>query len=96
MLLGPVLRWMIGNNSSNSQETEKHIFRTTVRFLSVLTGIWIAAGDTNNLFVGGFKNSCRLTDVDLNYLRTINQDFYILNSILLFKTKNLEQTCAQV
>jgi hypothetical protein len=51
---------------------------------------------TNNLFVGGFKNSCRLTDVNLNYLRTINQDFYILNSILLFKTKNLEQTCAQV
>jgi hypothetical protein len=24
---------------------------------------------TNNLFVGGFKNSCRLTDVNLNYFR---------------------------
>jgi len=72
------------------------IFRTTVRFLSIPTGIWIAAGATINLIVGGFNNSCRLTDVNLNNLRTINQDFYTLNSILLFKTKNLEQTEAQV
>jgi len=33
---------------------------------------------------------------NLNNLRTINQYFYILNSILLFKTKILEQTEAQV
>ncbi len=44
-------------------------------------------GATNNLFVGGFKNSCRLTDVNLNNLRTINQDFYILNSIFFFRPK---------
>ena len=54
------------------------------------------SGTTNNFFVGGFKNSCRLTDVNLDNLRTINQDLYILNSNLLFKTKNLEQACAQV
>jgi len=42
---------------------------------------------TNDLFAGGFKNSCRLTDVNLNNLRTINQDFYIPNSILLFNAK---------
>jgi hypothetical protein len=35
---------MFGTNSSISQETEKDIFRTTVRFFSVPTGIWIAAG----------------------------------------------------
>jgi hypothetical protein len=75
MLLGPVLRWMLGTNSSISQGTEKVIFRTTVRFLSVPTGIRIAAGDTNNLIVSGFKNRCRMTDVNLNNLRTINQDF---------------------
>jgi hypothetical protein len=64
------------------------IFRTTVRFLNIHTGIWIAAGATINLIVGGFNNSCRLTDVNLNNLRTINQDFYILNSILIFNAKN--------
>ena len=51
---------------------------------------------TNSLFVGGFKNSCRLTDANLKNLCAINQDFYILNSLLLFKTKNLEHSCAQV
>jgi len=35
---------MFGGNNSISQGTEKVISRTTVRFLSVLTGIWIAAG----------------------------------------------------
>jgi hypothetical protein len=35
---------MFGDNSSISQGTEKDIFRTTVRFLSMPTGIWIAAG----------------------------------------------------
>jgi hypothetical protein len=34
--------------------------------------------------------------VDWNNLRTINQDSYILNSIFLLKTENLEQTEAQV
>jgi hypothetical protein len=70
---------MLGNNSSISQGTEKDIFRTTVRFLSVPTGIWIAAEVTDILIVGGFKNNCRSTDVNLNYLRTINQDLYIPN-----------------
>ncbi len=42
---------------------------------------------TNNLFVGGFKNSCRLTDVNLNNLRTINHNFCILNSIFFFRLK---------
>ncbi len=46
---------------------------------------------TDNLFVGGFKNSCRLTDVNLNYLCTMNQDFYNLNSIFFFKPKFLTQ-----
>ncbi len=46
---------------------------------------------TNNLFVGGFKNSSRLTDVNLNYLRTINNEFYILNSIFLFRSKILNK-----
>ena len=78
---------MLGDNRSNSQGTEKVIFRTTVRFLSVLTGIMDRCGATNNLFVGGFKNGCRLTDVNLNYLRTINQDFWILNSIFFFRSK---------
>ena len=51
---------------------------------------------TNDLFVGGFKNSCRSTDVNLNNLRTVNQDFYILNSILLFKAKKIDPRNAQV
>ncbi len=34
--------------------------------------------------------------VNLNNLHILNRDLYILNSILLFKTKNLEQTCARV
>ncbi len=45
---------------------------------------------TNNLFVGGFKNICLLSDVNLNNSRIINQDFCILKSILLFKTKNFD------
>ena len=51
---------------------------------------------TNNLFVGGFKNRCRMTDVNLNNFCTINQDSPISNSNPLFRTKKLEQTCAQV
>ncbi len=46
---------------------------------------------TDNLIVVAFKNSCRLTDVILNNLRTINLDFYILNSIFVFKPKILTQ-----
>ena len=46
---------------------------------------------TNSLFVGGFKNSCRLTDANLKNLRTINQDFYTLNSIFFFRLKILTQ-----
>jgi hypothetical protein len=53
-------------------------------------------GATNNLIVGGFKNSCRLTDVNLNYLRIINQDSPIINSIPIFKTKNFGPRNAQV
>ena len=44
-----------------------------------------------------FTSFSLFCNVNVNNLRTTkNQDFYILNSILLFKTKNLEQTCAQV
>ena len=48
-------------------------------------------GVTNNFFVGGFKDRCRLTDMISNYLRTINRDFYILNSIFFSKPKFLTQ-----
>jgi hypothetical protein len=65
-------------------------------FLNIPIDIMDRCSVPNSLSVGDFKNSCRLTDVDLNNLRTINQDFLILNSILLFKTKNLEHACAQV
>ena len=51
---------------------------------------------TNSLFVGGLKNSCRLTDANLKNLCAINQELCFLNSFLLFKTKNLEHSCAQV
>ena len=47
--------------------------------------------DSRDLFVGGFKNSCRLTDVNLNYLRPINQDSPIPNSNPLFTPKFLTQ-----
>jgi replication initiation and membrane attachment protein DnaB len=76
--------------------TEKVIFRTTVRFLSVATGIMDRCRVTNRLFASGFKNRCRLTDMNLNNLRTINQNIYILNSILLFKTKIFDQRNARV
>jgi hypothetical protein len=46
---------------------------------------------THNLIVGGFKNRCRVTDVNLNNLPTINKDIYILNSIFFFKPKILTQ-----
>jgi hypothetical protein len=63
------------------------IFRTTVRFFKCPHRYMKRSGETNDLFVGGFKNSCRLTIVNLNNLRSTNQDFYILNSILFFSTK---------
>jgi hypothetical protein len=85
---------MLGTNSSISQGTEKVIFRTTVRFLSVLTGIRIAAGDTNNLIVSGFKNRCRLTDVNLNNLRTINQNFQSQIRFSFSNQKFLPKKCA--
>ena len=82
-------------NHLSGLSTNGFSFRTTVRFLSVPT-VYGSLQATNSLFVGGFKNSCRLTDANSKNLCAINQEFYILNSILLFKTKNLEQSCAQV
>ncbi len=79
---------MLGNNSSISQRTEKYIFRTTGSFFKCPHRYMDRCRTTNNLIVGGFKNSCRFTDVNTNYLRAKNLEFYILNSIVFLRPKN--------
>ena len=90
-----VYNYLDGHSVINNSIIEGH-FPNHGSFFNCPQRYMDCYGTTNNLFVGGFKNRCRMTDVNLNNLRTMNQDLYILNSNPLFRTKNLEQTCARV